>query len=68
GAPVDNSVLEALTRDRLMQCIAQKRDPDNIKSGRRTENWKEVHTPSWDPSHWEKLIAAEKKQPIKAKL
>ena len=41
------SPLEALTREELIQCIAEKRDPTGQLSGRRMVEWKSIQTPSW---------------------
>lgn len=41
-----NRELDTWTTDQLAQCIAQERDPDNKKTGRRQIPWKEIVTPS----------------------
>lgn len=42
-----NQILDAQNREQLMQCIAQLRDPEGKKSGRRMIDWKDVKTPSF---------------------
>lgn len=39
--------LEAQTREHLFACIAEKRDPEGKKSGRRMKPWQEIDTPSF---------------------
>lgn len=41
-----NLTLDADNRDKLMACIAEKRDPEGTKSGRRMEPWEKLMTPS----------------------
>jgi len=41
-----NRELDTWTADQLAQCIAEERDPDNTKSGRRAISWKDIVTPS----------------------
>ncbi|MGI4852116.1 MAG: hypothetical protein ACRYGR_09275 [Janthinobacterium lividum] len=42
-----NLELDAQTREQLIQCIAETRDPEGTKSGRRMISWKSVETSSW---------------------
>ena len=41
-----NRELDTWTADQLAQCIAEERDPENKKSGRRNIPWREIVTPS----------------------
>ena len=41
-----NRELDTWTADQLAQCIAEERDPNNNKSGRREISWKDIVTPS----------------------
>ena len=41
-----NRELDTWTADQLAQCIAEERDPENKKSGRRNIPWREIMTPS----------------------
>lgn len=41
-----NAALDADNRDKLIACIAEKRDPEGKKSGRRMEAWQNLMTPS----------------------
>jgi hypothetical protein len=41
-----NLTLDADNRDKLMACIAEKRDPAGTKSGRRMDPWEKLMTPS----------------------
>lgn len=41
-----NQALDADNRDKLFACIAEKRDPEGTKSGRRMEPWQTLMTPS----------------------
>lgn len=40
--------LDAQNRDQLFACIAEVRDPEGTKSGRRMEPWQTLKTPSWE--------------------
>ncbi|ODM97784.1 hypothetical protein Ocin01_08888 [Orchesella cincta] len=42
-----NQALDAQNRDQLWACIAEKRDPDNKKTGRRETPWQQLQTPSF---------------------
>jgi hypothetical protein len=42
-----NAALDAQNRDQLMACIAEKRDPEGKRSGRRMTPWQKIATPSW---------------------
>lgn len=54
--------LDAQNRDHLFACIAEKRDPEGKKSGRRMQPWQDMDTPSFA-----KLKLAPKKQ-VPAKM
>ena len=41
-----NRELDTWTTDQLAQCIAEERDPENTKTGRRTIHWRDIITPS----------------------
>ena len=41
-----NRELDTWTADQLAQCIAEERDPENKKTGRRNIPWREIVTPS----------------------
>jgi len=41
-----NLELDTWTADQLAQCIAEERDPENKKTGRRNIPWREIVTPS----------------------
>ena len=41
-----NRELDTWTADQLAQCIAEERDPENKKTGRRNIPWKQIVTPS----------------------
>jgi len=45
---IDNGPLDMDNNDKLMACIAQKRDPEGKKSGRREGNWEDVTTLSME--------------------
>jgi len=42
-----NQALDAQNRDQLWACIAEKRDPNNNKTGRRETPWQQLQTPSF---------------------
>jgi len=42
-----NAALDAQSRDQLWACIAEQRDPNNTKTGRRTTPWRQLRTPSF---------------------
>ena len=46
--PGQFDILEALVRDRLMQCVAQHRDPHGTMKGRRKVNGWEALTPRYE--------------------
>ncbi|KAB2833259.1 MAG: hypothetical protein F9K49_06835 [Caedimonadaceae bacterium] len=41
-----NAALDADNREKLIACIAEKRDPAGTKSGRRMTQWEHIMTPS----------------------
>ncbi|MGN6670847.1 MAG: hypothetical protein ACTHJ4_04840 [Candidatus Nucleicultricaceae bacterium] len=41
-----NAALDADNREKLIACIAEKRDPSGTKSGRRMMQWEYIMTPS----------------------
>lgn len=43
-----NAALDADNRDKLIGCIAQMRDPEGKKTGRREGNWQDLTTPSME--------------------
>ena len=55
-----NKELEAQTREQLVACIAEIRDPKGTKSGRDMSPWQERETHSW-----KKLMEATKKAEAK---
>lgn len=42
-----DTALDAQVREHTFACIAEKRDPEGTKSGRRMEKWQEIDTPSF---------------------
>jgi hypothetical protein len=47
GDSPGNAELEAQTREHAIACIAETRDPDGKKSGRRMTPWRELLAPSY---------------------
>lgn len=43
-----NRELDAQNRDQLFACVAEVRDPEGKKSGRRMTPWRDLTTPSWE--------------------